>query len=86
MTAQCHGGHPDALVVDYRLEGGGDGIDAITALRTFVAREVPALLVTGANAPEDLAFPRERTAAPAQASPAGVTAGRARVPARTGAC
>ena len=39
---------PDLLIVDYRLEGGRTGIDAITALRARFG-PVPAILVTGST-------------------------------------
>ncbi len=39
---------PDLLIVDYRLEGGRTGIDAITSLRARFG-PVPAILVTGST-------------------------------------
>jgi signal transduction histidine kinase len=54
-TAQRDGSTPDALVVDYLLPGGSTGIEAIAGMRHVIGREVPALLVSGASAPEDLA-------------------------------
>jgi signal transduction histidine kinase len=38
---------PDALIVDYRLRGSETGLTAIEAIRRFLRRDVPALIVTG---------------------------------------
>ena len=40
---------PDLLIVDYRLENGLNGVDAIKALRARFGAEVPAILVTGST-------------------------------------
>jgi signal transduction histidine kinase len=40
---------PDLLIVDYRLEEGRTGVDAIIALRRHFGRRVPAILVTGST-------------------------------------
>jgi len=46
---------PDALLIDYRLRGGMDGVRAIDILRAAWGRDIPALLVSGASSPDDLA-------------------------------
>jgi two-component system, sensor histidine kinase len=40
---------PDLLIVDYRLEDGANGVDAITALRARFGKALPAILVTGST-------------------------------------
>ena len=40
---------PDLLIVDYRLEQGHNGVDAITALRQRFGESVPAIVVTGST-------------------------------------
>ena len=40
---------PDLLVVDYRLEHGSTGLDAIQALRGRFGPQVPAIMVTGST-------------------------------------
>jgi signal transduction histidine kinase/CheY-like chemotaxis protein len=40
---------PDLLIVDYRLEEGKTGVDAITVLRSRFGAAVPAILVTGST-------------------------------------
>ncbi len=40
---------PDLLIVDYRLEQGHTGTEAIRALRQHFANEIPAILVTGST-------------------------------------
>jgi len=40
---------PDLLIVDYRLEEGRNGVDAIKALRVRFGAAVPAILVTGST-------------------------------------
>ena len=40
---------PDLLIVDYRLEQGLSGVDAITALRARFGPSVPAIMVTGST-------------------------------------
>lgn len=45
---------PDAIVVDYRLEEGRTGSEAIAAIRRELGRAVPAAILTGDTAPERL--------------------------------
>ena len=40
---------PDLLIVDYRLEGGHTGIEAIEALRSVFGSALPAIMVTGST-------------------------------------
>jgi signal transduction histidine kinase len=40
---------PDLLIVDYRLEDGLNGVDAIKALRSRFGNSIPAILVTGST-------------------------------------
>jgi two-component system, sensor histidine kinase len=40
---------PDLLIVDYRLEDGLDGVDAIKAMRSRFGPAIPAILVTGST-------------------------------------
>lgn len=40
---------PDLLIVDYRLEDGLNGVDAINALRARFGAAIPAILVTGST-------------------------------------
>lgn len=49
----------DALVCDYRLADGADGLDAGLRLRTRFDPQLPLLLVTGETAPERLQWVRE---------------------------
>ncbi|HEX6137781.1 MAG TPA: ATP-binding protein [Casimicrobiaceae bacterium] len=46
---------PDALIVDFRLAKGGDGLATIAALRAAFGRPVPAVLVSGESGPGELA-------------------------------
>jgi len=46
---------PDAMVVDFRLGRGDDGLAAIAALRARFGRAIPAVLVSGESAPTELA-------------------------------
>lgn len=41
--------HPDLLIVDYRLENGRNGVDAIKALRETFDDQIPAIIVTGST-------------------------------------
>jgi len=41
--------HPDLLIVDYRLENGRNGVDAIVALRETFEDQIPAIIVTGST-------------------------------------
>lgn len=45
---------PTAIVADYRLADGENGIMAIVRVREYLQREIPALLVSGDTAPERL--------------------------------
>ena len=40
---------PDLLIVDFRLENGLNGVDAIVALRSRFGQQVPAIVVTGST-------------------------------------
>ncbi len=40
---------PDLLIVDYRLEGGRTGVEAIAALRAAFGSKLPAIMVTGST-------------------------------------
>jgi len=43
----AHGERPDAMVVDYQLERGESGVDAIARLDAVFGTRVPAIIVTG---------------------------------------
>ncbi|HYG85661.1 MAG TPA: ATP-binding protein [Azospirillum sp.] len=43
---------PDAIVADYRLGEGINGVGAVLAIREALGRQVPAVIVTGDTAPE----------------------------------
>jgi CheY-like chemotaxis protein len=43
------GARPDLLIVDFRLENGRNGVDAIVALRARFGAGVPAIVVTGST-------------------------------------
>jgi two-component system, sensor histidine kinase len=45
---------PDAIVCDYRLRGGEDGLAVIDSLRSEFNEDIPALLITGDTGPERL--------------------------------
>ena len=45
---------PDAMIVDWRLAAGATGLDAVERLRAAFGAPIPALIVSGASAPEDL--------------------------------
>lgn len=47
---------PDLLICDLHLAGDGDGIAAIARIQSFCGARVPALIVTGDTAPEQLAL------------------------------
>ena len=53
--AALDGRIPSVLLVDYRLQGGQDGLAAIAWLRTALSRDVPAVLVSGESSAEELA-------------------------------
>lgn len=40
---------PDLLIVDYRLESGANGVDAIASLRARFGDKVPAIVITGST-------------------------------------
>jgi CheY-like chemotaxis protein len=40
---------PDLLIVDYRLEQGANGVDAIAVLRARFGEHVPAIVITGST-------------------------------------
>jgi CheY-like chemotaxis protein len=46
---------PDAMIVDFRLAKGGDGLETIASLRAAFGRPVPAVLVSGESGPGELA-------------------------------
>lgn len=48
---QALGRNPDAIITDYRLRGGRNGIEAIMDLRAAFGPEIPAVLITGDTAP-----------------------------------
>lgn len=48
------GRSPDVIVSDYRLAGGGSGVEAIAALRQTFGAHIPAVLITGDTAPETI--------------------------------
>jgi len=54
--AGLEGRSPSALLVDYRLRGGEDGLSAIVGLRTALGRDVPAVLVSGESSADELAL------------------------------
>lgn len=49
QTAPADAKAPDLLIVDYRLEHGNTGLDAIQALRGRFGPQVPAIMVTGST-------------------------------------
>jgi signal transduction histidine kinase len=55
-----HARRPDAILADYRLREGATGIDAIKALHLEFGRDIPALLITGDIAAENLREASER--------------------------
>jgi CheY-like chemotaxis protein len=58
LAALRGGDRPDALIVDFRLAAGRDGLEAIAAIRAAHGN-VPALLVSGESHPVQLARIRE---------------------------
>ena len=58
LAALRDGDRPDALIVDFRLAAGRDGLEAIAAIRAAHGN-VPALLVSGESHPVQLARIRE---------------------------
>jgi len=57
--AALDGRIPSALLVDYRLRGGLDGLAAIARLRAALNRQVPAALVSGESSADELARIKE---------------------------
>jgi len=54
--AACSGQpRPDAIMVDFRLPEGRDGIDTITRLRAAFGHDVPAIVISGESSSEELA-------------------------------
>ncbi len=53
-TIRDPGSRPEALIVDYRLPDGFDGLAAIDDIRRVIGAPVPALVVSGASSPEDI--------------------------------
>ncbi len=51
---RARGGTPDAIVVDYQLEGGKTGLDAIAQIDAALGVTIPAIIVTGDTQPERL--------------------------------
>lgn len=45
---------PDLLIVDYRLHGALDGFQSVEAVRSYFGREIPAIIITGDTAEENL--------------------------------
>ena len=52
--ARADGEAPDAMIVDWRLAAGATGLDAVERLRAAFGAAIPALIVSGASAPDDL--------------------------------
>ncbi len=50
----AEGAAPDLIVCDYRLRDGANGVDLIRRLQVAVGVEIPAILVTGDTAPENI--------------------------------
>ncbi|MGE5170578.1 MAG: ATP-binding protein [Rudaea sp.] len=55
VRAYGAGEAPEAMIVDFRLGAKGDGLDAIAWLRERFADDIPAVLVSGESAAEELA-------------------------------
>lgn len=49
LAADATACKPDLLIVDYRLEHGANGVDAITVLRQRFGESVPAIVITGST-------------------------------------
>lgn len=49
LAADAAAQRPDLLIVDYRLEQGRNGVEAIQALRARFGADVPAIMVTGST-------------------------------------
>jgi two-component system, sensor histidine kinase len=54
IAALAHMPPPDLIVCDYRLRGGENGLDVIRRLQTAIGTKVPAIVVTGDTAPENI--------------------------------
>ncbi len=62
-VAECrreHGQGPDILIVDYHLDDGAIGTDAIEAVREATGRDLPAIVVTADHSDEVASAIRER--------------------------
>jgi signal transduction histidine kinase/ActR/RegA family two-component response regulator len=57
--ARLDGATPSALIVDYRLRGGQDGLGAIARMHAALGRGVPAVLVSGESSTAELARIKE---------------------------
>jgi CheY-like chemotaxis protein len=51
---------PDLVIADYRLPGGGDGLDAIDSIRQRFGRDIPAILITGSASPQLVSIAQEK--------------------------
>src|SRR5690606_11110616 len=51
---QMNGATPDFIIADLRLRGEENGIDAIRTLRTALGESIPAVLISGDTATEQL--------------------------------
>lgn len=54
VLSHSNGQAPDFILADLRLRGDASGIDAIGALRAALGRNIPAVLISGDTAPEQL--------------------------------
>ncbi|THD51552.1 ATP-binding protein [Phenylobacterium sp.] len=54
FNAVSGGARPDLIICDFRLRDGESGIEVIKALRDKLGGDVPAILLTGDTAPENL--------------------------------
>ncbi len=54
IAALAHMPAPDLIVCDYRLRGSENGLDVIRRLQTAIGTRIPAILVTGDTAPENI--------------------------------
>jgi CheY-like chemotaxis protein len=54
IAALAGGPPPDLIISDYRLRDGLDGLTAIRQVQDATAARIPAILVTGDTAPENI--------------------------------